>query len=124
MGEPASTRAHHACPRNRSANTWREFLQLIDILRIADKRERQLTCLLKIVIVDFQALHRWKFAGKTLKISESSRNDVRRMAMQTMVSTATPHQTSARRCVTVRAMKSLMRMSSASFCKRGGFTMA
>ena len=33
------------------------------------------------------------------------------MAMQTMVSAATPHQTSARRCVMVRAMKSLMRMS-------------
>ena len=48
---------------------------------------------------------------KTLKISESSRNDVTRMAMQTMVSTAKPHQTAARRCVTVRAMKSLMRMS-------------
>ena len=31
--------------------------------------------------------------------------------MQTMISTATPHQTKARRCVTVRAMKSLMRMN-------------
>jgi hypothetical protein len=37
------------------------------------------------------------------------------MAMQTMVSTATPHQTSARRWVTVRAMKSLMRMSKRPF---------
>jgi hypothetical protein len=37
------------------------------------------------------------------------------MAMQTMVSTATPHQTSARRCVMVRAMKSLMRMSKPPF---------
>ena len=44
-----------------------EFLQLIDILRIADKRERQLTCLLKIVIVDFQALHRWKSAGQNIE---------------------------------------------------------
>ena len=35
--------------------------------------------------------------------------------MQTMVSTATPHQTSARRCVMVRAMKSLMRMSERQF---------
>jgi len=34
--------------------------------------------------------------------------------MQTTVSAATPHQTNARRCVTVWAMKSLMRMSSAS----------
>ena len=34
--------------------------------------------------------------------------------MQTMISAATPHQTSPRRCVIVRAMKSLMRMSSAS----------
>jgi hypothetical protein len=30
--------------------------------------------------------------------------------MQAIVSAATPHQTSARRCVMVRAMKSLMRM--------------
>jgi hypothetical protein len=37
------------------------------------------------------------------------------MAMQTIVSAATPHQTSARRCVTVRAMKSLMRMSKLPF---------
>ena len=35
--------------------------------------------------------------------------------MQTMVSTATPHQTSARRCVMVRAMKSLIRMSKPQF---------
>ena len=35
--------------------------------------------------------------------------------MQTMLSTATPHQTSARRSVTVRAMKSLMRMSKRPF---------
>jgi hypothetical protein len=33
------------------------------------------------------------------------------MAMQTSVSAATPPQTTARRCVMVRAMKSLMRMS-------------
>jgi hypothetical protein len=31
--------------------------------------------------------------------------------MQPTVSTATPHQTGARRCVIVRAMKSLMRMN-------------
>jgi hypothetical protein len=37
------------------------------------------------------------------------------MAMQTMISKATPHQTSARRWVTVRAIKSLMRMSKRSF---------
>src|SRR5262245_46618315 len=36
----------------------REFLQLVDIPWIADKRERQLTSLLEIVIVDFQTLHR------------------------------------------------------------------
>ena len=35
--------------------------------------------------------------------------------MHTIVNTATPHQTSARRCVTVRAMKSLMRMSKRPF---------
>ena len=45
----------------------REFLQLIDILWIGDKRERQLTCLFKIVIVDFQALDRWKFAGQNVE---------------------------------------------------------
>jgi hypothetical protein len=32
-----------------------------------------------------------------------------------MVNAATPHQTSARRCVMVRAMKSLMRMGKPSF---------
>jgi type IV secretory pathway TrbF-like protein len=37
------------------------------------------------------------------------------MAMQTMIRKATPHQTSARRCVMVRAMKSLMRMSKPPF---------
>ena len=40
--------------------------------------------------------------------------------MQTMVSAATPHQTSARRCVMVRAMESLMRMSSASVLQARG----
>ena len=35
--------------------------------------------------------------------------------MQTSVSAATPPQTSARRCVMVRAMKSLMRMSEPPF---------
>src|SRR5262249_2705114 len=35
----------------------REFFQLIDILRITEKREGQLTCLFKIMIVDFQSLH-------------------------------------------------------------------
>ena len=35
--------------------------------------------------------------------------------MQTRVSTATPHQTSARRCVTIRAMTSLVRMSKSAF---------
>src|SRR5262249_28841193 len=45
----------------------REFLQLVDILGIADQRERQLTCLLKIVIVDFQTLDRWKFAWQNIE---------------------------------------------------------
>jgi len=35
--------------------------------------------------------------------------------MQAIVTTATPAQTSARRCVIVRAMKSLMRMSKPPF---------
>src|SRR5205085_8713031 len=34
----------------------REFLQLVDVLWSGDKRERQLTCLLKIVVVHFQTL--------------------------------------------------------------------
>jgi hypothetical protein len=37
------------------------------------------------------------------------------MLMQSMISTATLHQTSARRCVMVRAMKSLMRMGKGAF---------
>ena len=35
-----------------------KVLQLIDIIWLAYKRERQLSRLLKIVIVDFEALHR------------------------------------------------------------------
>src|SRR5438445_6525603 len=50
-------------------------------------------------------------AGKMLSTSESSRIRVTRIAMQTVASAATPHQTSPRRCVTTRAMKSLIRMS-------------
>jgi hypothetical protein len=46
-----------------------------------------------------------------LKISESSCNDVTRIAMQATVSNATLHHTSARRWVMVRAMKSLVRMN-------------
>jgi hypothetical protein len=49
-----------------------------------------------------------------LKISESSRNDVARIAMHATGSAATALHTKARRCVMVRAMKSLTRMSSAS----------
>jgi len=87
--EPASTRAAtHVCPRaTASANTGANSSSLSISCAIADKRERQLACLLKIVIVDFQTLDVDGIcAGKTLKISESSRNDVRRMVMQTMVS--------------------------------------
>src|SRR5206468_11870517 len=54
-------------------------------------------------------------AGKTLKTSESSRSDVTRIAMHAIVIITTPDQTSARRCVIVRAMKSLMRMSKPPF---------
>src|SRR5438552_17693914 len=50
-------------------------------------------------------------AGKMLSTSESSRIRVTRNAMQMVASAATQHQTSPRRCVTSRAMKSLIRMS-------------
>ena len=42
IGEPARTRLHHGCWRNDSANCRREFLQLIDIVRLADERESQI----------------------------------------------------------------------------------
>jgi hypothetical protein len=45
-----------------------------------------------------------------LSTSESSRSWVIKIAMQPSASTTTLHQTSARRCVTVRAMTSLIRI--------------
>src|SRR4051794_25817015 len=45
----------------------REFLQLVDLLWIGDKRERQLTCLLKIVVVHFQTLDRRKFGWQNIE---------------------------------------------------------
>ena len=45
---PAQTFRKHRC----------ELIQFVDVLGIAHNRERELTRLLKIVIVDFQALHR------------------------------------------------------------------
>src|SRR5215831_6296478 len=63
--------SEHACgpglPAQPLCKNRSEFLQFIHILRIADKRERQLTCLLKIVIVDLQALDRWKFAWQNIE---------------------------------------------------------
>src|SRR5205823_13445441 len=51
-----------------------------------------------------------KLAGKMLSTSESSRSWVTRVAMQPSASTATLDQTSARRCVIICAMKSLIRI--------------
>src|SRR5256885_2871905 len=36
----------------------REFLELVDILRLATQRERQLACLFKVAIVNFQPANR------------------------------------------------------------------
>src|SRR2546430_17736654 len=45
----------------------REILQFLDVIWVADKRERQLPRLLKIAIVDFEALHGRKPARQNVE---------------------------------------------------------
>jgi len=82
---------------------------------LALERERQLPCLLKIAIVNLETLHRRKLTGQNI---EDFRIKLKR-ANENCDATGSQHSnarttTSARRWVTVRAMKSLMRMNEPS----------
>src|SRR5207247_4019323 len=72
----------------------REFLQLVDILWIAKKCKGQLPCLLKIAIVNLEALHRWKAAGQNVEYLgiKPQRYDEDRNATDREHSDAGPHQ--------------------------------
>src|SRR4029077_13633692 len=72
----------------------REFLQLVDILWIAKKRKGQLPCLLKISIVNLEALHRWKSARQNVESLEikPQRYDEDCNATDREHSDAGPHQ--------------------------------
>ena len=57
----------------------RKFLQLIDVVRLADQREGQLAGLGEIAIVNLQSLDRFEPAGRRLSTSVSSVSRVTRM---------------------------------------------
>ena len=57
----------HGCSRRRSAKVGREFLQPIDVVRLADERESQLAGLGEVVVVNLQALDRFEFSREQIE---------------------------------------------------------